>query len=412
MKKKIMLLIFLLPLAAARVASADSTDYPHQLYTEAELSAVRGWEKQWAGQKIDSGRVDEVRQFLPESLYQLLKNRETWGESWFEIAPYRSIAPTPGEVAATRRHAGEAGLGSQDELVGWTAGIPFPVPASGLEIAHNFKRRNSGDGIENSTAGSIIDGKLKYDMQYRSVNRYLFWAGRYDTPPVPELAGNSHRIWRTSLACPTEPPENRNVKTIEIQYLDEIKPYQSWSWQPATRRVLRRATSAREDASGGSDFCEYDSMGWDGPVQINTYRLLGRQEFLWARHTDTALLERMPGSCLWSGARRERLSTYVIEVVNKSPNFLYSRQVWYIDPETWQILYAERYNRSGRLWRILDQFFFIGKGYGGVELGQYNAIQSIDVPNVHATILKSDMKFGMDFSLSLFNREYLQKNGY
>ena len=76
------------------------------------------------------------------------------------------------------------------------------------------------------------------------------------------------------------------------------------------------------------------------------------------------------------------------------------------------ISYAERYDRSGRLWRILDQFFFIGRGYGGAELGQYTAIQSIDIEKVHATILKSDMKFGLDYPLTLFNKDYLQKNGY
>jgi len=411
-KRKKMIWMLALVLLIFHQAEAGDIEYPKQTWQNGALEAVRAWEQKWAGEKIDSARVDDIKELLPESLYHLMKDRDTWGDSWFVIAPYRQIAPTNGERQLTISHAGEARLGTSDELCLWTAGIPFPEPKNGLEIAHNFKRRNNGDSIENSTAGFIVDGKLNYDMQYRSVNRYLFWAGRFDMPPVPELPGNTGNIWRTSLSCPTEPPENRNVKTIEVQYKDEMKPYDSWTWLPAARRVQRRTSSAREDSSGGSDFCEYDSMGWDGPVQINTYRLIGQKDFLWARHTDTAKLQRMPGSCLWSGAQRERLSTYIIEVKNKNPNFLYSKQVWYIDPETWQILYAERYDRSGRLWRILDQFFFIGRGYGGAELGQYTAIQSIDIEKVHATILKSDMKFGLDYPLTLFNKDYLQKNGY
>ncbi|MCX8045094.1 MAG: DUF1329 domain-containing protein, partial [Desulfobacterota bacterium] len=177
-------------------------------------------------------------------------------------------------------------------------------------------------------------------------------------------------------------------------------------------RVQRRTASAREDAVGGVDYCEYDSMGYDGPIQINTYALIGKKEYLWARHIDTAQLIRERDASLWSGAQRERCATYVIEVKSKDPSFLYSRQIWYIDPETWQILYAERYDRSGKLWRILDQFFFTGKGYNNVDLGQYTAIQSIDVLNKHTTILKSDMKLGAEFDMTLFTKEYLQKNGY
>jgi len=406
-----MLFAFYFSLATPCVVRAELL-YPRSAYTDEERESLRNWEAQWVGVKITPDNVASVRDFLPDSLYELIHNSTTWGRSWFTIAPYRQILPTPGDIALTRQYQGTAKIGEHDELCNWFAGIPFPEPADGLAIAHNFKRRNNGDGIENNNAGFIIDGKLTYAMESRSLNRYCFWAGRYDTPPVPEFPDNHHQIWRTGLIIHQDPPEQRNIKTLEIQYKDELKPYDAWSWIPASRRVQRRSTTAREDAVGGSDYCEYDSMGYDGPIQAHTYVLLGQKEFLWARHTDTSQLVREPGSCLWSGAQRERLKTYILEVKSKDKSFIYSRQVWYIDPETWQILYAERYDRSGKLWRILDQFFFVGKGYHDVAIGQYTAIQSIDLHNVHTTILKSDMKLGVQFDMTLFTKDFLQKNGY
>ncbi|MCX8044895.1 MAG: DUF1329 domain-containing protein, partial [Desulfobacterota bacterium] len=312
LKKRATMICFLLLMGVAVVPLCAHTDelvYPKPAYAPDKLEQVRQWEQKWVGTKITAENCDQVREFLPESLYTLIKDTAQWGSSWFTIAAYRQIMPTPGEIALTRQHAGFAKIGPHDELLGWTAGIPFPDARDGLTIAHNFKRRNNGDGIENSNTGFIIDARLKYAMVSRSLNRYCYWAGRYDTPPVPEFPDNRNQIWRTGLVIHADPPENRNMKTLEIQYKDELAPYDAWMWMPATRRVQRRTASAREDAVGGVDYCEYDSMGYDGPIQTNTYTLIGTKEYLWARHIDTAQLIRERDASLWSGAQRCLLYT-------------------------------------------------------------------------------------------------------
>ena len=105
------------------------------------------------------------------------------------------------------------------------------------------------------------------------------------------------------------------------------------------------------------------------------------------------------------------MKAHVIEAVNKDPNFYYSKSIWYLDPESWQMLYSDRYDRRGRLWKILDQMGFVGKGYGGVEFGHFNANQMIDVQRIHSTIAIADQKFGVEFKRSMFTFSYLQKHG-
>nr|CBX30525.1 unknown protein [uncultured Desulfobacterium sp.] len=42
---------------------------------------------------------------------------------------------TKSQVEATRKYAGTARVGANNQLLNWTAGIPFPEPRSAVEIA-------------------------------------------------------------------------------------------------------------------------------------------------------------------------------------------------------------------------------------------------------------------------------------
>ena len=340
---------------------AAELKYPAACYAGDELAAVRAWEKTWSGEKITNGNVDEIKQFLPESFYALMKDEKNWGKSWFIIVPYRQILPTTGNIACTQKYRGFSKLDQSGEILNYVSGVPFPDTTNATEMAHNFRTRSQGDSQKTLEHGYIVDGKLKYDMSLEIHNNLLFFSGRTDKPPVPELQDNSAQIWRAISMLQIQPPETRNLRILELHYKDRLKAYDSWIWNPTIRRVRRRSTSERQDAQGGADFCGFDNMGWDGPVSLNTYSYMGTQELLLARHNDAARLEHTRGECLWSGAQRERIRAHVIAAVNQDPNFLYSKMIWYLDPETWQVLYSDRFDRDGKLWKVLDQFGFVTK---------------------------------------------------
>ena len=155
----------------------------------------------------------------------------------------------------------------------------------------------------------------------------------------------------------------------------------------------------------------YDNLGWDGAIQENTYTYLGTKELLLCRHNDKSKLIHTPGDCLFDGTQREMVKAHLIESVSKDPNFFYDKSIWYLDPESWQMLYSDRYDRRGRLWKVLDQLGYVAKGYGGVEFGHFSGNQMIDVQRVHSTIAVSDQEFGVEFKRSMFTFYYLQKYG-
>ena len=388
-RKFVALLCALFMLVPDVVLAAD-INFPAAIYQGDELAKVREWEKSFAGKKINAANVDQVKEFMPESMYAIMKDTKKWGDWWFVITPYETVPYTPGYIKATKEYYGKSSINANDEIENWVAGVPFPdTKDNALQMAHNFRCRDYGDAYKGHDVGFIVDGKLKYDMSSEIRNNMCFFAGRTDTPPVPEFPDNPKQIWRAFSMLQLAPPETRNMRIMEIHYKDRTKAYDSWFWQPAVRRVRRRSTSERQDPQGGGDFCAFDNLGWDGPVSFNTYKFLGTREYLLARHNDSAKLEHKPGDCIFNGAQRERIKVYVIEAVNKEPNFIYTKMIWNLDPESWQILYADKYDRQGRLWKVQDQLGFVGKGYQGVPITHFNSAQMIDVQRTHSTIATS-----------------------
>jgi len=86
--------------------------------------------------------------------------------------------------------------------------------------------------------------------------------------------------------------------------------------------------------------------------------------------------------------------------------------IWYLDPETWQILYSDRYDRHGKLWKVLDQLGFVTTGYKGVIVDYFAGRKMIDIQRTHSTIAIGDFASGIPLKQNIFCLQYLQKHGY
>ena len=86
--------------------------------------------------------------------------------------------------------------------------------------------------------------------------------------------------------------------------------------------------------------------------------------------------------------------------------------VWYLDPEDWQMRYSDRYDRSGKLWKIIDQLGFIGTGKNGVAITHFNGTQTVDVQRTHSTVGTTSFEFGVDVDPNMFTPSDLQRRGY
>ena len=71
------------------------------------LEKVREWEKTWAGKTINRENVDQVKEFVPEGVYEVITDASKWGDFdfSFDVLPYKTYKPTPGLVEATYKYS-------------------------------------------------------------------------------------------------------------------------------------------------------------------------------------------------------------------------------------------------------------------------------------------------------------------
>ena len=415
---KTFIIILFFTICLNKTIYAAETRYPIPSYDGKELEKVRQWEKIWVGKKIIPANIDGVKEYLPDSLYGILTNPDKWGEYWFDIVPYREIKPSPGELLMTRKYAGATSIGPDEELINYISGIPFPEPTTALEIAHNFTNLNQGDNVNSVQNMKMIDGRARYDRKMVMKSHMIFFSGRREVLPVPEIIPNHKQIFRAAHSSYSEPATMRGSRSLSVRFKNRTKPFESYSFSTTTRKTVRRSTAERSGTQSGADMCSDDNMIFDNAISKMRYKFLGRKELLLARHQDLDLLEKghREGYCHYNGFQRERIKTYVLECTHKDPNYVYSKQVWNIDPETWWILYADKYDRKGKLLRIFENAEYVVKSvYNDSRIGFTGFMLITDVQRMHSTGAFNNTILGE--TNEFFNTDYytpsaLQEFGY
>ncbi|HUT84792.1 MAG TPA: DUF1329 domain-containing protein [Thermodesulfobacteriota bacterium] len=399
-------------------------------FTGSELAKVREWEKTWVGKKVGLADLDQVKDLIPEFLYKQMKEPAKWGakELWFEVVPYRYCTPSKGVVEATAKYSptskfepkgiktpwGEVAPNEflSGYLKGEIAGYPFPKAKSGIEMAWNYDANTSGDNYARDIWGPVVNCKTGAERRAWQPQKRMYWTGRMDLPPIPRIEPNPKGYRRTFLQVLIEPHDMYGTQFLELRYTDPAKEDDTFIWIAMYRRIRRLSSSQRDDTIDGSDHSYCDEEGFSGQINRNTYKYVGVKDVLACRHMDSSKYTREKGQGLWSGIQRERCKVYLVEMTPKDKTSIYSKVIWYLDGETWQMPYKESWDRQGRLWRVLDEqmgYFTSVKGYPVIDVVGYTYA---DVQRYHAgPNWHKNPKYGEDYDPEIFTIQSLQK-GY
>ena len=429
----VMFLLMCIPQNCSAITTEEQlANWPVPMYQGEELEKVREWEKTWAGKRITPENIDQVKDFLSEQFYGMYSKPEDWGaeDLWFEIVPYQQTLPTPGQIAMTKKHAPTAKLdpnprkaywegeiGPNEYLVGWEtgdqAGFPFPFPESGTEMAWNLESVTRGDEKSFDRLGVVVNPRTRTER--RAIQPFInqYFTGRCDNPPVPKFEDNPKGIRKAEYLFIEEPLDVRGTRYMELRYLDVDKPDDVWIWFPLFRRIRRMGYSYKSDTIDGTDLGPDDAMGWNGHVNRKTWKIVGRKEMLLGRHTDTDKYEKIKGQALWSGLQLERTNAYMLESKFKGKDEVYSKEMLYMDPESWRCMQKVTWDRQGRVWR---QFFYhtqLVKSQGIDHLHTFE-LYSCDLQRRHGCPSIDKLK---EIGLNIDHRKYwtiqnLQKLGY
>jgi hypothetical protein len=384
-----MTVIMLLSLLFLPCSSLLAAEYPVPSYEGEELQKLLNWEETWVGKKVTSANVDQVKDFLTESYFDIVSNPEKWGEIWFEIAPYQEIKPTSGMIEATRKYAGTCKIGPDGLLQNWVHGIPFPEPKTALEVMWDFDAPTHGDTLSVRMVGFQVDGRRHYDREMISATKNMWFTGRTDVAPLPEIAANSKRIRKAGHTEWIEPKILKGDRNLSIRWEDPLRDWGSWGFSSSNRRVTRRSSAFRWAQLGGSDMTLDDGYGYDYEVVAQKYKSIGRKDLLVPRHNNSQdiIAKHVPGNMWDSGFKMERVNTFVIEAQHKDPNYIYGKQIYYIDPETWLIVWADKYDPDGKLWKVFQNSQeLIKQNINNEKKSRITYTNICDLQRLHATI--------------------------
>jgi hypothetical protein len=408
--------------AFAQISRAAEIKFPTPGYEGEELAKVREWEKTWVGKKVGVTNIDQVKDLLVEPVYIIMKNPQDFGGSggddyWFEVVPYRAYNISKGVIENTLKYAPQAKLDEKRYLVdyGKVAGYPFPnTKDNGDEMAWNFDANTKGDSHkETAYPAANVDCKSKMERVAGHIRWELYWTGRCNIPPTPAVEKNPKNIRRSFFMRMTDPVDFRDTAMLEIIYNAPERPEDLWIYMSMFRRIRRVAVKQRTDMIDGTDMIYDDQDGWYTHVTHNNYKYVGRKELLTCRHQNIKVLKHIKGQGWYNGLQRERVNTYVLEVKHEDPSYVYSKQIWYLDPETWQMDAKVMYDKEGRLWKVMDVFYDEVPGYGGAKTATIIADTTTDIIRKHSgTSIRVNEFTGKPIPENIFTVGNMQKFSY
>jgi hypothetical protein len=308
---------------------------------------------------VTNANKDQYKSVISPGTYKML---ETYPDTYkLDVYETRRTASYPQYVYdATIKNATNAELvEGGNGIKGAAIGVPFPVPANGLEAIWNHILRFRGVGATRNGGQAVptADG----DFTYIGFDESIMID--YSDPAATAADLESSNILFRFKQEITEPARLAGTALLVHETMDQVKqPRQAWTYNSGQRRV-RRAPNVAYDAPGSAsdgmrttdDFDMYNGA----PDRYN-WKLVGKQELLipynsYKLHSDKLKYEDIikPGHINTDLVRWEKHRVWVVEATLKDGiNHVYKKRVFYIDEDSWQIHVADMYDNRDELYRV------------------------------------------------------------
>ncbi len=276
----------------------------------------------------------------------------------FELALFpchRSAAAPQRIYDATLANADRAGLGENGlALRDASVGVPFPIPANGVQAMWNHKLRWRGGSVSRTSLTVVQSGDGSRSMtKLREEFASPYADGDMAAPPL---------LYRRTIL---EPKEQAGSSLILQGTLDPIAARtHAWAREGERGRVVRApdfAYDTPDPVTGG--ICTADMLDmFSGALDRFDYTLVTRREMYMPynayRLSNPGLTMR---DILWPGhpnpqfLRYEMHRVWVVDARLKS-NFQHALpdRTYYLDEDSWQILASEHYDGKGDLLRYAE----------------------------------------------------------
>jgi hypothetical protein len=240
-------------------------------------------------------------------------------------------------------------------------GSPFPVPKRGVEVIWNHTLRWRGIYIElsNGTAAVTRRGNYRVTLSAQQIGI------PYGSPKPTAFKREYPNVMFALKGKVIQPALLAGNGTLAIEPIDQTKdPRKVWIYSPALRRVLRLPHFAYDFPAPNSDNLRtIDDLDlFLGAPDRFEWKILGKRE-LYIPYNAYRLHsgELTPSDVLRQShiepslARYELHRVWVVEgTLKPGERHVYSRRVFFVDEDSWQIAVSDQYDLDGKLWRVSE----------------------------------------------------------
>lgn len=306
---------------------------------------------------ITAANASTYANALPEGARALFAKHPDYR---MDVYPTRRSAAAPQSVYdavqanATRAHAAPEGIAYGIE--GAAGGIPFPIPKDGFEVMWNHLLAFWGAARETHLSTYVVypNGVTDLTAAYREVADFPY----YYPGVKPENIGGYYFKTRHIQDKPTA---RVGEGYLAWQPLNIAKDkFAAWRYLPGERRARRGPSLSYDtpdsDASGYQTLDEY--YLFFGGLDRYDFKLVGKREMyvpynnnrLYGLPATTVLGPRHANP---DALRYELHRVWVVEgTLAKGKDHVAPRRRFYIDEDTWFVVYTESWDDDGKLWKF------------------------------------------------------------
>ena len=261
---------------------------------------------------------------------------------------------------ATKENATRATLlDDGNGMAGAAVGIPFPIPANGLEAIWNHIARYRGPAVQRNGGQAAVTAGGDYNV-IGFDEQLLIQYSQENATPESLLENNVLFMFKQKV---TEPARLAGTALLVHETLDQVKePRKAWTYNTGQRRVRLAPNIAYDTPGTAADGLRTtdDFDMFNGSPNRYNWELKGKKEMYvaynnYTLHGDSVSYEDIlkPNHVNPDLTRWEKHRVWVVEATLKEGlRHIYQKRVFYIDEDSWQIQLADMYDNRGELYRV------------------------------------------------------------
>ncbi|MBY6106054.1 DUF1329 domain-containing protein [Ferrimonas balearica] len=242
---------------------------------------------------------------------------------------------------------------------GAATGVPFPIPANGLEVIWNHILRYRGETaeIQRNQAAPTAGGSYTL-VETNEQIKFLYTIPGAD---AATLAKDNLLFYFKQVV--TAPARLAGTALLVHETMDQSKqPRQAWTYNTGQRRVRRAPNVAFDTPGTASDGMRTtdDFDLYNGSPERYNWELVGKQEMYipyndYKLHSGDVKYDQIlqAGHINMDLVRWEKHRVWVVEATLKDGvRHLYKTRRFYIDEDSWQIALVDLYDNRDEMYRV------------------------------------------------------------